>query len=359
MSLSVGIVGLPNVGKSTLFNALTKSSTALAENYPFATIDPNVGIVSLKDNRLNTLAKMFNSKKIVNAFIKFVDIAGIVKGASKGEGLGNKFLANIRECELICQVVRAFENDNITHVNGTIDPKRDIDIINTELILADLSTVENAISRYKKELSGKKIEKSVLDEALKVRELLNNGEVIYKHGEFNKIKELGLLTQKKQIIVFNIATETFKDKNKLQELKQLANNDNVIFINAYLESELFDLSDADAKELLVSETGSEISGLDNLAKISFDALNLQTFFTAGEIESKAWQIKKGSTAPEAAGVIHTDFQKGFIKAQVVSYADLISATSLKNAWDKGLVRIEGKDYIVKDSDIIEFKFNKT
>jgi GTP-binding protein YchF len=361
MSLTIGIVGLPNVGKSTLFNALTQSNQALAENYPFATIDANVGIVDIPDKRLVVLAKMFNSKKIVPATVSFVDIAGLVKGANKGEGLGNKFLSNIREANAICQVVRAFENNNITHVDGNVDPKRDIETINTELILADIETINNAVIRYKKEVASKKISKSVLDVAEKAQLLLNSGELLFTHKneDWAKIAELGLLTTKIQIYIFNVDTQTLKDVNKQNELKLLVPNSNdCVFINAELEAELVGLSSEDAIELLEAETGSKTTGLNALAKRGFDVLGLQTFFTAGEIEAKAWEIKKGWTAPKAAGVIHTDFEKGFIKAQVISYEDLIAAQSMHRAWELGKVRIEGKDYIMQESDIVEFRFNK-
>ena len=243
MSLTIGIVGLPNVGKSTLFNALTNSNNALAENYPFATIEPNVGIVNLTDERLNVLSKMFKSKKTVPATVSFVDIAGLVKGASKGEGLGNQFLSNIKESDAICQVIRAFENDNITHVDGAVDPKRDIETINTELILADLQTLEKAIPRYQKELSGKKIKSEVLDCAIKAQKLLDNETLLYTvNDDFELIKELGLLTIKKQIFVFNVSTETLKNKNLRDDLSKLAPNiNNVVFINAELEAELVGL----------------------------------------------------------------------------------------------------------------------
>ncbi|MDR2799293.1 MAG: redox-regulated ATPase YchF [Bifidobacteriaceae bacterium] len=360
MSLNIGIVGLPNVGKSTLFNALTKQKV-LAENYAFATIDPNVGIVNLPDPRLEKLAQLYNSKTVIPSTVQFVDIAGIVKGASEGEGLGNKFLANIRETDAICQVVRAFENDDIIHVSGKVDPNDDIEIINYELILADLQTIENAMSRFDKELRGGKIEKAYYDEVLRAKDTLESGELLSKAAENKKINldlisDLQFLTSKPFIFVFNVDEKVLNDKGKLSELEKSVGGKNCVFLDAQFESELVDLNEADALEML-EMSGQNESGLDKLAKMGFSILGLQTFLTAGEKEVRAWEIKKGTTAPKAAGVIHTDFEKGFIKAEIVSYSDLISLGSLHAAREAGKVRMEGKDYIMQEDDVVEFRFS--
>jgi GTP-binding protein YchF len=316
-----------------------------------------VGEVALPDERLEVLAKISQSKKIVPAQVTFVDIAGIVKGASAGAGLGNKFLSHIRESNAICQVVRVFKNGNITHVDETVDPKRDIETINTELILADLETLENAIPRYEKEVKAKRTDKKVLETALAAKKLLDDGKFLNQGFEFEPIRELALITTKTQIIVFNVDVETLKDEVEKARLKALVPDNACVFINAELEAELADLSKEDAKELLQSETGEEFSGLEQLARAGFEALGLQTFFTSGEKETRAWTIKKDSTAPAAAGVIHTDFEKGFIKAQVISYDDLVAYGSIAKVKAAGKVRLEGKDYIMQDSDIVEFRFN--
>ncbi|HET8599210.1 MAG TPA: redox-regulated ATPase YchF [Segeticoccus sp.] len=360
MALTIGIVGLPNVGKSTMFNALTKNSV-LAANYPFATIEPNVGVVPLPDDRLEVLAKLFSSEKVVPATVSFVDIAGIVRGASEGEGLGNKFLANIREADAICQVIRVFHDDDVAHVEGKISPSGDIETINTELILADLQTLEKAIPRLDKEVKGKKTDKAVLDSALAAQSVLEQGETLYARGaaagvDVAAIRELSLLTTKPFLYVFNIDEEQVTDGALQAELQELAAPADAIFLDAKVEADLAELDEDEALELLET-VGIQESGLNQLARKGFHTLGLQTYLTAGPKESRAWTIHKGWTAPQAAGVIHTDFQKGFIKAEVVSYDDLVDAGSMAEARARGKVRMEGKDYVMADGDVVEFRFN--
>jgi GTP-binding protein YchF len=356
MSLSIGIVGLPNVGKSTLFNALTKNNV-LAANYPFATIEPNVGVVGVPDARLAKLAAVFGSEKILPAALSFVDIAGIVKGASEGAGLGNKFLANIRETDAICQVIRVFNDDDVVHVDGRIDPGSDMETINTELALADLQTIEKAIPRLEKEAKTAKDRQPVLEAVKAANEWLQSGKPLSQSSiDRNLLHELHLLTAKPFLYVFNVDAAELADKDLRAKLQTLVSPAQAIFLDAKTEAELAELSDEDAMELLES-IGLTEPGLATLARVGFDALGLQTYLTAGPKEARAWTIHKGDTAPKAAGVIHTDFEKGFIKAEIVSFADLIEAGSMSEAKSKGKVRMEGKEYVMADGDVVEFRFN--
>jgi len=366
MGLSVGIVGLPNVGKSTTFNALTKAQNAQAQNYPFCTIEPNKAVVAVPDKRLNELAKIVNPNRIQNSVIEFTDIAGLVKGASKGEGLGNKFLANIRECEIILHIVRCFEDGNITHVEGGIDPLRDIEIINTELILADIEQLTRKIERLNKEArANAKGAKESLDMANLLLKHLNDGNSASSFSEFeneifiNLNKELRLLSAKEVIYGANVDEAGLETDNefvkKVKEFAGLSNHE-VIKLNAKIEEELIGLDDDEAKELLQS-LGVEESGLDHIIRTAFAKLNLISYFTAGVMEVRAWTITKGWKAPKAASVIHNDFERGFIRAEVIAYDDFVKFGGENGAKENGKMRLEGKDYVVNDGDVMHFRFN--
>jgi GTP-binding protein YchF len=356
VTLTIGIVGLPNVGKSTLFNALTKNDV-LAANYPFATIDPNVGVVGVPDPRLDVLAKIHRSAKIIPATVSFVDIAGIVKGASEGAGLGNKFLANIREADAICQVIRAFTDPDVVHVDGKVSPRDDIETINTELILADLQTIEKALPRLQKESRLQKDKVAVVAAVEEARRVLETGQTIFGADlDREPLRELHLMTAKPFLYVFNVDPDELSDRSVTDELRTIVAPAEAIFLDAKTEAELIELDPADALELLQS-MGQEESGIDQLARVGFATLGLQTYLTAGPKEARAWTIPVGATAPQAAGVIHTDFERGFIKAEIVSYAELVDAGSMAEAKARGKVRIEGKDYVMADGDVVEFRFN--
>ena len=358
VSLTLGIVGLPNVGKSTLFNALTRSDV-LAANYPFATIDPNIGLVELPDARLARLAEIFSSERILPATVSFVDIAGIVKGASHGEGRGNAFLANIREADAICQVVRAFADENVIHVDGKVNPTSDIDTINTELILADLQTIEKALPRLEKEARKNKELADTVAATKTAQTILEDGRTLYsaaRSGEIDLalVRDLHLMTAKPFLYVFNSDEAVLTDEAKKQELRDLVAPADCVFLDAKTEAELLELDDDEAQELLES-IGQTEPGLHSLAKAGFHTLGLQTYLTAGPKEARAWTIHQGDTAPKAAGVIHTDFEQAFIKAEIVSFDDLDAAGSMAAARAAGKVRQEGKEYIMADGDVVEFK----
>lgn len=357
MSLSIGIVGLPNVGKSTLFNALT-SGDALAANYPFATIEPNTGVVAVPDNRLQVLADMYHSAKTIPASVTFVDIAGLVTGASHGEGLGNKFLANIRECNAVIQVVRAFIDNDTVHVADSVDPARDIETINTELALADIETIDSRLDRLQKELKANPTIKVQIDRLNELKNTLEKGdfETLNKKFVQSDFADLNLLSLKPTIYVFNIDESDLVNQNRLAELTQLANGSLALFICAKLEAELKDLPAAEAQELLESY-GVDSSGLQQIIIAAYNILGLQSYLTAGPQEVRAWTIPRGATAPEAAGVIHTDFAKGFIAAQIIDFSDLVNYGSEIEAKKAGKIRTEGKTYIMQPNDVVEFRFN--
>ncbi|GAA3532780.1 ribosome-binding ATPase YchF [Aeromicrobium flavum] len=361
MALTIGIVGLPNAGKSTLFNALTKNDV-LAANYPFATIEPNVGVVGVPDPRLEKLAEIFGSERILPATVEFVDIAGIVRGASEGEGMGNKFLSHIRDSDAICQVTRVFRDEDVTHVDGEVNPGSDIETISIELILADLQTVDKALPRLDKESRKDKSLVAQFEEAKKAKEVLEAGTGVLKAGlDLEALRDLHLLTAKRFLYVFNCDTDELSDEDLKAKMRELVAPAEAVFLDAKSEAELVELGDDEEAEQMraemLADLGIDEPGLDQLARVGFTTLGLQTYLTAGPKESRAWTIKKGATAPEAAGVIHTDFQKGFIKAEIVSFDDLVAAGSMAEAKAAGKVRMEGKEYVMADGDVVEFRFN--
>ncbi|MBV5132636.1 redox-regulated ATPase YchF [Staphylococcus epidermidis] len=364
MALTAGIVGLPNVGKSTLFNAITKAG-ALAANYPFATIDPNVGIVEVPDSRLIKLEEMVQPKKTIPTTFEFTDIAGIVKGASKGEGLGNKFLSHIREVDAICQVVRAFDDENVTHVSGRVNPLDDIEVINMELVLADLESVEKRLPKIEKMARQKdKTAEMELRILTQIKEALEDGKPV-RSIDFNEddqkwVNQAQLLTSKKMLYIANVGEDEIgdKDNDKVKAIREYAANEDseVIVISAKIEEEIATLDDED-KEMFLEDLGIEESGLDRLIRTTYDLLGLSTYFTAGVQEVRAWTFKQGMTAPQCAGIIHTDFERGFIRAEVTSYEDYVQHGGENGAKEAGRQRLEGKDYIMQDGDIVHFRFN--
>ncbi|HIT77076.1 MAG TPA: redox-regulated ATPase YchF [Candidatus Avipropionibacterium avicola] len=356
MALTIGIVGLPNAGKSTLFNALTRNDV-LAANYPFATIDPNVGVVGVPDSRLPKLAQVFSSERIVPATVSFVDIAGIVRGASQGEGMGNAFLSHIREADAICQVTRVFRDADVTHVDGGVNPASDLDTINTELVLADLQTIEKALPRLEKEARMNKDRREVVEAVLAAQQVLESGKGVFAAGlDLEPLRELFLLTAKPFLYVFNCDSDELADEDLKARMRELVAPAEAIFLDAKIEAELSEMEPEEATEFL-ADMGIEEPGLDVLARVGYDTLGLQSYLTAGPKEARGWTIGKGWTAPQAAGVIHTDFEKGFIKAEVVSFDDLVAAGSMVAARSAGKVRLEGKDYVMQDGDVVEFRFN--
>ena len=364
MALTAGIVGLPNVGKSTLFNAITKAG-ALAANYPFATIDPNVGIVEVPDSRLIKLEEMVQPKKTIPTTFEFTDIAGIVKGASKGEGLGNKFLSHIREVDAICQVVRAFDDENVTHVSGRVNPLDDIEVINMELVLADLESVEKRLPKIEKMARQKdKTAEMELRILTQIKEALEDGKPV-RSIDFNEddqkwVNQAQLLTSKKMLYIANVGEDEIgdKDNDKVKAIREYAANEDseVIVISAKIEEEIATLDDED-KEMFLEDLGIEEPGLDRLIRTTYDLLGLSTYFTAGVQEVRAWTFRQGMTAPQCAGIIHTDFERGFIRAEVTSYEDYVEHGGENGAKEAGKQRLEGKEYIMKDGDIVHFRFN--